>query len=141
MASEAITWDDLREQLTGLVHVATSTPDGRPHVAVVMTGVEGDVIWFLTRTSSGKAANLRANPRIAMMWRPGPEAYVSGEAEVIDDVDTKRRVWNGGILPYDPAEFFGTPEDPGVVAVRVRPVSATSMVADGGTIRRRRWRA
>ena len=42
-------------------------------------------------------------------------------------------------LPYDPAGFFGTPEDTGVVAVNVQPTSAIVMVEVGGAITRRTW--
>ena len=126
--------------LTGLAHAATATPDGRPHVSVVSPGVDGDIVCFLTRASSGKAANLRANPRIALMWQPAAEVYLHGDARVVDDVEEKRRIWSSGVLPYDPAGFFGTPDDPGVVLVTVHPATAIVLVEDAGSIRRRTWR-
>ncbi len=132
-------WTDVTEHLTGLAHLATVTPDGRPHVAIAGAVVDGDALWFGTRASSGKARNIAVNAAVAMMWSPAAEAYVQGQAELVDDVDEKRRVWDSGIFPYDLATFFGSPDDENFVFVRVRPRSATVLTQGDSGIVRRRW--
>ena len=121
-------------------NAATASSDGTPHVSVVAAVVDGDVIWIATNRSSGKALNLAANPRIALVFRPGSESYVSGTVEIVDDVDEKRRRWSG-FFPYDAAAFFGPPENDGVVLLKVRPTSATVMTQDATGLHRRRWHA
>ena len=132
-------WTEIAVHLTGLAHLATVKPDGRPHVAMVRAVVEGDELWFGTGASSGKARNIRSNPDVAMMWTPAAEVYLQGVAELVDDVDEKRRVWNSGIFDYDLASFFGSPEREGFVFVRVHPRSATVLTQDDTGIQRHRW--
>ena len=60
-------WNDIAPHLVGLAHIATSTPDGQPAVAVVSPLVEGDHIWVSTHRTSAKAKNLVVNPHIALM--------------------------------------------------------------------------
>jgi general stress protein 26 len=133
-------WDGVAAQLTGMAHAATAARDGTPHVSVVAAVVDGDSIWITTRRSSGKAVNLAENPRIALVFRPGSESYVSGTVEIVDDVDEKRRRWSG-FFPYDATAFFGSPENEGVVLLKVRPTSAIVMTQDATGLHRHRWRA
>jgi general stress protein 26 len=119
-----ISWDEVAAHIrqAGPAHLATATRDRRPHVSTVMTAVEGDLLWFATRVSSAKASNVRENPQVALMWQPRAEVYVRGEADLIDDRAEKARVWE--LLPYDPAGFWGSPDNEDWVLVRVRPDSA-----------------
>jgi general stress protein 26 len=133
-------WSEVASHLTGIAHAATASSDGTPHVSVVAAVVEGDVIWIATNRSSGKATNLRANPRIALVFRPGSESYVSGTVEIIEDADEKRRRWSG-FFPYDAAAFFGPPEDDSVVLLKVQPTSAIVMTQGGSGLHRHRWHA
>jgi general stress protein 26 len=133
-------WQDVATHLTGIAHAATSSRDGIPHVSVVAAVVDGDAIWIATRTSSGKATNLRANPRIALVFRPGSESYVSGTVEIVDDADEKRRRWSG-FFPYDATAFFGAPDNDCVVLLKVRPTAATVVTQDESGLHRHRWHA
>jgi general stress protein 26 len=135
-----LSWDDVAPHLTGLANAATASGDGTPHVSVVAAVVDGDSIWITTRRTSGKAINIAENPRIALMFRPGSEAYVNGTVEIVDDVDEKRRRWSG-FFPYDATAFFGPPENDGVVLLQVRPTAATVMTQDASGLHRQRWRA
>ena len=136
----AMEWSDVVAHLTGLAHVATASPTGEPHVAVVAPVVVDDTIWIFTRGSSGKAANVAANGRVALTWRPGPEAYLWGDAEVVVDLDEKHCLWARTDLPFDPAGFFGTPDHPDHVLVRITPTRAVVMVHDEAGIHRLTWR-
>jgi general stress protein 26 len=115
------------------------TPDGRPHVAIAGAVVDGEVLWFGTRASSGKARNIAVNPDVAMMWSPAAEVYVRGVAELVHDVDEKRRIWSSGIFPFDLATFFGSPENEDFVFVKIRPQSATVLTQEDNGIVRRQW--
>lgn len=70
--------------------LATSTPDGRPSVRIVlMKGIDDDGIRFFTNYDSRKGRELDANPRAAatLYWQPlyraarleGPVERLSGE--------------------------------------------------------------
>ena len=62
---------------------------GDPHVALVFAVRIGDDIIFTMRTSSAKASNLRANPRLSLMWQGnGAETYLWGWATIHEDVTT-----------------------------------------------------
>ncbi|MDH4078105.1 MAG: pyridoxamine 5'-phosphate oxidase family protein [Acidimicrobiia bacterium] len=129
-----ISWSDIAGQLTGLAHVATASADGEPHVAVVAPVLEGDVLWIFTMRSSRKARNLAANPRISLMWRPQSEIYITARAELVDSAEDKARLWARTDLPFDPAAFFGTPDNPGFVLVRVTPRRAVVMGPTGRAV-------
>lgn len=133
-------WSELVPHLTGIASLATATPDGDPHVSVVMPYLERDTVWIFTRASSGKARRIARNGRVALVWRPQAEAYVHGDAALVDDPDQKRRLWAKDDLPFQPAMFFGTVDDPDHVLIRVTPVRATLMVGDSNGIRQLRWR-
>jgi len=132
-----VEWNDVVPHLTGLAHVATTDADGHPAVAVVSPIVEDGTIWFQTRASSQKARNLVADRGIALMWQPGGEVYVWGEADVIADAAVKARLWP--TWNYDAVSFFGAPDDPGVVVVRVTPTRATVLTGGEPGPQRQRW--
>ena len=121
-------------QLTGLAHVATASADGAPHVAVVAPVLESDVLWIFTMRSSRKARNLAANPRMSLMWRPGSEIYLTADAELVDAADDKARLWARTDLPFNPAGFFGSPDNPDFVLVRVTPRRAVVLGPSGRTV-------
>jgi general stress protein 26 len=60
---------------------------------------------------------------------------------ILDDVDEKKRIWNSGLLPYNPADFFGTPENPELVLLKVTPTSATVIALGGEGPSVQRWKA
>lgn len=130
-------WDDVTPHLTGLTHIATSNAAGDAAVAVVSALIVDGEVLFQARRTSTKVRNLVENPSIAMMWQPGAEAYVWGDALVVEDVEVKRRHW--AEWPYDASGFFGSPDDAGVVLVRVTPRRATVMTAVDGRPHRIVW--
>jgi general stress protein 26 len=132
-------WPDVSVHLTGFAHLATSTPDGSPHVSMVMPYVEDDTIWVFTRGSSGKAARVASNGKVALMWRPGAEVYVYGTAELVHDLDEKLRLWAKPDLPFPPSSFFASADDPDHVLIRIAPTRAIVMTDGGDGIRRLSW--
>ena len=137
-------WIDVADRLAGIgtAHLATTAADGHPHVAKVGVAVDGDHLWFFTLGDTAKAANLRAQPFVALMWEGnGAETYVWGEAELVEDLATKERLFTSGSLPYDPTGFFGSADNPALVLARVTPTRATVVGAVDGRPARRRWAA
>lgn len=132
-----LTWEDVAPQLSGLANMATASATGVPHVAIVAPVLDGPALWIFTRRSSHKARNLAANPGIALMWRPGAEIYLQGVADLVDDPADKARLWSRTDLPFDPAGFFGSPDHPDFVLIRVRPHRAVVLGPAGRAV----WRA
>jgi general stress protein 26 len=134
-------WQDVATHLTGLAHMATVTPDGRPHVSVVSPAVDGGTVWIGTSRASTKALNLVSTPMAALVWQSDAEVYVRASVDLVDDLDTKRRLWEGGGFAYDPAVFFGSVDHPDFVLLRLTPTSATVMEMTERGPSRRHWSA
>ena len=139
-----LSWSDLQAAVAAAgegVFLATSGPDGRPHVAWVMPGWTTDErLWVATFASSRKARNLRANPEVAMTCAARPEANVliRATARLVEDRAEAARCWAEGVLPYDPSAFFSGPDDPETLFVELRPTHAT--IHELGPAPVRRWR-
>ena len=137
MTDRLVTWPDIAPHLSGMANVATNGPAG-PHVAIVAPVVDDDgTVWFQTRRTSGKARAVDHDPRIALMWRSGSEAYLWGRATLVDDVAQIEARWT--TWPYDAAGFFGRPDEPGIVLVRIEPDRATVMTVGADGPQRLRW--
>ena len=133
-------WSDVRDQLSGMSHLATASAEGVPHVSIVSSAVEDDVVWVATYKSSRKGRNLAANPRAMIMWEGDAEVYVDVDVELVDDAATKERLWNG-TFPYDLAMFFGTADNPDLVMLRMTPRSAVVQTFGEQGPQRERWSA
>ena len=102
---------------------ATLSEDGGVNVRVVgpirgVSGQEDWTVWFLTRRSSRKAADIRRNGRLSLGYQHHPDrAYVTliGRAALIEDKDEIRSRWIEGWRLH----FPGGPDDPDIVFVKV----------------------
>jgi PPOX class probable F420-dependent enzyme len=66
--------------------IATTRPDGSPHVMIVWGLWFEDEFWFSTGRKSRKARNLAGNPRCVICSDNSGEAViVEGEAELVDN--------------------------------------------------------
>jgi general stress protein 26 len=105
-------FDEVRTQAARLspwCHVATVSPDGSPHVVPVHPAFEGRTIWAMTGVHSVKARNVRASPGVMLHWQvteAGDNLMVWGRGTMFDDLDTKRRLWEG-VFDYDLDLFSG----------------------------------
>jgi general stress protein 26 len=111
------TLEDVKRFAAGLspwAHLATVGADGAPDVTPVHPCWEGDTLWIMVGTESVKSTNVRANDRVALHWQvteAGDGVEVWGTATVLDDIDTKRRLWEG-VFDYDLNAFVpGGPDD------------------------------
>ena len=77
--------------------LATATPDGRPSVRTIfLMDVDDTGFLISTRTDSGKAAQMRANPAVSlcMVWQClQRQISIEGMAEPCDDT-VADRLWN-----------------------------------------------
>ena len=129
--------DDVKanaRELSPWAHVATIGADGAPDVVPVHPCWEGDVMWVMAGRTSVKARNLATDDRVAMHWQvteKGDGLEVWGTGSVHDDLDTKRRLWNG-VFDYDLNMFApGGPESPDLAFIKIRPLRAVYLKAYG----------
>jgi len=87
-----------------------ATCDGdQPRVRIVSPVVEDDMsIWVTTRSTSRKINQLRENPKVCLAFVEPPEGdksvTVIGEAQIIPDLEKRRRTWK--LAPFDLYEHF-----------------------------------
>lgn len=145
--SESIELDEVKEVAKALgpwAHLATVGADNEPDVVPVHPCWEGDTLWAMVGGNSVKARNVRANHNIALHWQvseAGDGLELWGTAELFDDVETKRRLWDG-VFDYDLTAFSpGGPDDsPGTAFMAITPTRAV-VVKQYGAGGRLRWSA
>jgi PPOX class probable F420-dependent enzyme len=124
---------------TRTAKLATSGPDGQPHVMPVWFVLDGEDLVFMTGGESVKGRNLRRDPRaaVAVDEEVAPYAFVHirGRVTVRDDLEELLRFGTaigGRYMGAERAEEFGRRNAvPGELLVRLRPerVIATTDVA------------
>lgn len=125
-------------------HLATVGSDGKPDVVPIHPCWEGDTLWAMVGTNSVKARNAAANPDVALHWQvtaAGDGVELWGRAQLHEDLDTKRRLWNG-VFDYDLNAFApgGPEESPGTAFLAVTPERGLILERYGmGGVRR--WHA
>lgn len=138
---------DVIEAATGAspwAHLATVGADGEPDVVPVHPCWEGDTMWIMVGIESVKARNIEANPKVALHWQVtelGDGVEVWGTAEMVTDIETKRRMWSE-VFDYDLSAFSpgGPDNSPGTGFLAVTPERAMVMKQYGaGGISR--WKA
>lgn len=79
---------------------------------------EHDALWFVTDVDSGKVDEVRANPEVCISVQNG-QTYVSvtGDAEVVDDRERMKQIWNTFIDAWYP----DGPDSPNVTLLCVTP--------------------
>lgn len=131
------TLDDIKAAaaaLSPLAHIATVDPEGRPDVVPVHPAWDGDTLWIMSHTGV-KTRNIATNPNIAMHWQvseAGDGVELWGTASLHDDLETKRRLWEG-VFDYDLNMFSpGGPDgSPETVFIAVQPERALSILFYG----------
>jgi general stress protein 26 len=126
--------DDIMAEASRLspwAHLATVGADGKPDVAPVHPAWEGDTLWVMSFGDSVKVKNLAAHDDVALHWQvteAGDGVEVWGTARVHDDLETKRRLWQG-VFDYDLDLFSpGGPEgSPNTVFISVQPQRAVAL--------------
>jgi PPOX class probable F420-dependent enzyme len=115
--------------------IATTRPDGRPHVAPVWFVLDGEDLVFMTGKDSVKGRSLARDPRLSIVvdLEESPYAFVmvEGVAELSDDheamlplsIEIARRY-----VSEEQAQAFGVRNAvPGEILVRVRPTKIVAL--------------
>jgi general stress protein 26 len=89
-------------------YLATCDED-QPRVRPVSPIVEDDLtVWVATSSNSRKVKQIKGNSKICLSFMEHPEgdrsAFVIGEAEIIPDLDKKKRVWK--LANFDLSQYF-----------------------------------
>jgi general stress protein 26 len=82
---------------------------GQPRVRPVSPMVEDDMsVWVATSGKSRKVQQIKKDPRMSLAFVVHPQgdkaATIIGEAEIVEDMEQKKRVW--GLASYDPTQFW-----------------------------------
>lgn len=132
-----LTWDEVEHELRTMAtgaFVATVGPDGRPHLAWVALGYhEGELVFFTFRSSRKGRNLLGGDGHVALHGPEGDHAqvFVRAQARLVDDPAEVRALWDAQLMPYDPSGFFGSPTNPELLVVALRPVYASVQRALG----------
>ncbi len=120
--------------------VATSWPDGRPHVAPVWGAWHDEAIWFSTSRTARKARNLLRDPRCTATTDDASEPVVAdGTAELVEDRSTIERltaIWNAKYHTDTPVEFYASSKN---ACFRVTPARVVGLVEANFTGSPTRW--
>lgn len=108
--------------------IATTRPNGRPHVTPIWFDLEGDTLLFTTWHDTVKASNLQENPAVALCVddEQPPFSYVIVEGTAtIEREAPDLKYWatriSGRYIGQDKAEAFGERNAvPGEWLVRVK---------------------
>lgn len=131
-------WNDFvaaAQEVSWVTYVGTSDASNRPHVAAVSPGYTPGTIWFATNTSSIKFRNLVENPVAAFHWPVGGgagpgELFARGAVALHTDELARHRLWTEANLPFDPAGFFGSPDNPQLAFVETKVTTASILGAN-----------
>ncbi len=114
-----LAWADVEPRLASShdYWLATTWPDGRPHVMPVWGVWDGGALWFGSSGQSRKIANLRQDARcVATSDNPRDPVIVEGVAEIVTDIERISRFVALSNAKYDveyAVEFY----DPAVNSV------------------------
>lgn len=142
-------WVDARLAQSRNYWVATTGPDGSPHVAPLWGVWVADAVWFGTDPTSAKGRNLGRDPRVVVHLESGGEVViVHGSAEVrrftdedpalVEALDTAYRAKYVDPETGEPLSLSGGPS--GGAAYRVAPRRVLAWLEDDFLRSRTRWR-
>lgn len=121
--------------------LASTWPDGRPHVMPVWGMWQEEAFWFSSSNGSRKARNLRANPRCVVTTEdPANPVVLEGVATLVTDRATLERVlaWENAKYRTD---YTMEMLDPALNSCfRVDPSWAFALRVDDFTGSPTRWR-
>ena len=89
------------------VSLATFGTDGYPDVRVLLVAAKDGVetIWFATETTSGKIAQLRQNPKVAIYghdMESMTEFRLFGNVELLTDAAARQKIWRDDFVQHFP---------------------------------------
>jgi general stress protein 26 len=99
---------EIMKKASNFSFFATSDGD-QPRVRPISSMVEDDMsVWMATSAASRKVQQIKKNPKVSLAFIQQPQgekaATIIGEAEIVEDMEQKKRVW--GLAAYDPSQFW-----------------------------------
>lgn len=123
--------------------IASTRPDGRPHVIPVWGIWLDDALYFGTDPASVKGRNLQANPAIAVHLESGDEVVIlEGQAEIVSDRPLLAQVYQRYGAKYDIKLGPESPDSPEEYpyTLRLRPQRALAWLETDFPGTATRWR-
>lgn len=127
---EQVSLDFMIKEASRLGHwayVATVNNVGRPFVTPVHPCWENETLWAMIEVDSAKAKNIEANSQVSCHWMVGEDTGMDslllwGQGQVVSDLDTKKRLWNG-VFDYDFSMWApdGPENSPDKVFLKITP--------------------
>lgn len=139
----AWSWATERLERSRTYWIASTRPDGRPHVIPVWGVWMEDTLYFGTDPASVKGRNLQANPSIAVHLESGDEVVIlEGMAEVVSERPLLARLYRVYGAKYGLTLGPEKPDDPGdyPYSLRLRPQRALAWLESDFPGTATRWR-
>jgi general stress protein 26 len=134
------------DRLGPIMYLATVTPAGEHHVVPVHVNWHEGAAWCVTGTADGKTRNIAAHEAVCLHSAVSEETgwdhlMMWGDAVLVTDTATKRRLWSG-VFTYDLDEFEsgGPDKSPNTGFLRITPRRAVFM-RGYGLDGREQWQA
>lgn len=111
--------EDIKIAMLTSIDRGTGRLHSRP-MSVIKTDERDGVLWFFTYTNSEKADEINHHTQVNLSYSdPDKEIYVSisGEAEVVDDLDKVKQLWNPILQAWFP-DGYANPRV-GLICVRI----------------------
>ena len=135
------------ERLGPYAHLATVTPDGKPHAVPIHADWHEGGIYAMVGLRSAKTRNLLANPAVCLHYQVSQETgwdslIVWGTGSILSRDEDKRRLWTG-VLSYDLNTFAGGtgPDDAPDAAFLKIDIERALLLQNFGTSGRDEYRA
>ena len=92
---------------SGTAMLGTNGDDGYPNIKAMFKMENEDLktIWFSTNTSSRRVAQVTQNPKVCVYFVDFEQIQglmLVGDIEVLQDAESKRRLWRDGYERYYP---------------------------------------
>jgi PPOX class probable F420-dependent enzyme len=129
--SGLLLWEDVEPRLAAShdYWVATTWPDGRPHVMPVWGVWAGSALWFSSSLRSRKVANLRHDPRCVMTTDDAKDpVVVEGTARVVLELSRIQSFLDSVNEKYATSFDMGFADPDLNATVRVAPVTAFALL-------------
>jgi PPOX class probable F420-dependent enzyme len=133
-------WAEQRLVATRNYWLATTFPDGRPHVMPVWAVWADGLLWFSSAAGSRKARNLRRDPRCVITTENGSQpVVVEGPATFVTDPALLARYVELTNAKYDAGLDLDFVAPARSAVVRVAPVRVIALDDDAFTATPTRW--
>jgi PPOX class probable F420-dependent enzyme len=120
--------------------LASTGPDGEPHLMPVWAVWMAGALWFSSSNDSRKTRNLRANGRCSLSTDDAAApVVVQGIAEIVADADDLRQLLDGENAKYGTNYSIDSLDPASNTCFRVRPVKVIGLDTADFTGSPTRW--